>query len=288
MRLCTIKTERPQAAVVTNEGLLPVALINDVSGGDFPTDLLGIVRDGDVTELGRAVADYGDRIAPLPVATTPVGPPYRNPPKVWGFGPNYGGHARDLEVNVREEIPDAPGSYMKPNDTIIGPGDTIQLPPESKRVTAEAELAVIVGREGRNLNRTEARAAIFGYTAVLDMTAEDLLRRNLRYIARAKCHDTFFSFGPVIVTADELTDVSGLMIATVVNGVTAASGRVSGMTYSPDWLLSYHSQMTRLEPGDVIATGTPGASVITDGDRVEGMVEGIGTLVNDVRAAGTP
>lgn len=286
MRLCTIKTEREQAAVLTDAGLLPISSINEAAGTDFPTDLLEFIRGGDVAALDKAVTEHGASITPLPIETTPLAPPYRNPPKVWGFGPNYGGHAKDLEVDVRAEIPDAPGSYMKPTDCIIGPDDTIVLPKESKRVTAEAELGVIIGRQARNIDEEEAKSVIFGYTAVLDMTAEDLLRKNLRYIARSKCHDTFFSFGPVIVTADEAGDVGDVHIATIVNGTPGAEGPVSRMTYSPEWLLAYHSQMTSLQVGDVIATGTPGASVISDGDVVEAHLSGIGELRNSVRAEG--
>lgn len=286
MRLCTVRSPIEQAAVMIDDGLVLIADINDEAGTKFPTDMLALIRSGEAGQLADVVAEVAAKTSLKLPKDTPLGPPYRNPPKIWGFGPNYKRHANDLEVDVRAEIPDAPGSYMKPSNTIIGPDDTILLPPQSQRVTAEAELGVIIGKECRNISAAEADSVVFGYTIVLDMTAEDILRRNLRYISRAKCFETFFSFGPVIVTADELPDVADIHIATVVNGEVGAEGPVSGMTYDPAWLLSFQSEMTTLEVGDVIATGTPGASVLKDGDIVEARLSELGVLRNRVRAVG--
>jgi 2-keto-4-pentenoate hydratase/2-oxohepta-3-ene-1,7-dioic acid hydratase in catechol pathway len=117
------------------------------------------------------------------------------------------------------------------------------------------------------------------------MTAEDLLRRNLRYIARSKGFDTFFSLGPYLVIADELTDLSEVRVTTSINGSTVAEAPLSWMIYDVMWLVSHHSTMCRLQVGDILSTGTPGAGVIRDGDRVEASVSGIGRLENSVRDA---
>jgi 2-keto-4-pentenoate hydratase/2-oxohepta-3-ene-1,7-dioic acid hydratase in catechol pathway len=287
VKLCTVKSETngAEAAILADQGIFRIADINKKARTSFPTDLFDFIRVGNIKELEAALAEVRDEAIAQSTADTTVLLPYANPPKVWGFGPNYSRHAKDLNVNVQAEIPDAPGSYMQPINTLIGHGDDIIIPPQSQRVTAEAELGVIIGAECRNITPEEASSVIFGYTAVLDMTAEDMLRKNLRYIARSKGFDTFFSFGPCIVTADEITDVLSINIATIVNGETQAEGPVSNMTYDPAWLVSFQSEMTSLEVGDVIATGTPGASVIKPGDVVEARLSGIGVLRNNVRAA---
>src|SRR5690606_30558498 len=116
-----------------------------------------------------------------------------------------------------------------------------------------------------------------------DMTAEDILQKNPRYLTRAKSFDTFFSFGPELVTADEVEDVPGLKVATVINGEIHRDNLVSNMTFQPQHLISFHSKVMTLLPGDIISTGTPGAVVIRDGDVVECRIGGFETLVNPVR-----
>jgi 2-keto-4-pentenoate hydratase/2-oxohepta-3-ene-1,7-dioic acid hydratase in catechol pathway len=122
-----------------------------------------------------------------------------------------------------------------------------------------------------------------GFTTILDMTAEDILRRNPRYLTRAKSFDTFFSFGPVLVTPEEIPDVLDLRVSTVLNGQILAEDRVVNMTFPPDVLVAFHSEVMTLLPGDIISTGTPGAAMIQDGDRVECRIDGFETLMNPVR-----
>ena len=142
-------------------------------------------------------------------------PLYRRPRKIWGIGLNYVEHAGDLSETAPS---DEPASFMRPDTTIVGPGDEILLPPQSERVTAEGELAVVIGREAKDVSEDEASSVVAGFTTVLDMTAEDILRRNPRYLTRAKSFDTFFSFGPELVTLDEVEDVDSLEVSTVLNG----------------------------------------------------------------------
>jgi 2-keto-4-pentenoate hydratase/2-oxohepta-3-ene-1,7-dioic acid hydratase in catechol pathway len=158
----------------------------------------------------------------------------------------------------------------------------VMLPAQSERVTAEGELAVVIGREAKNVSEEEAPSVVAGFTTVLDMTAEDILSRNPRYLTRAKSFDTFFSFGPELVTPDEIEDVDALEVATVLNGKVHRSNTVSNMTFSPWFLVSFHSRVMTLLPGDVISTGTPGAAVIQDGDVAECRITGFEPLSNPI------
>ena len=188
-------------------------------------------------------------------------------------------HAGDLS----ETAPvDEPASFMRPDTTIIGPSEKILLPEQSSRVTAEAELGLVIGRPARNVSEEEARSVVAGFTTVLNMTAEDILRKNPRYLTRAKSFDTFFSFGPQLVTPDEVGDIGALEVSTVLNGEVRRTNTVRNMTFSPWSLVSFHSKVMSLLPGDVISTGTPGAVVIRDGDVAECRITGFEPLSNPV------
>jgi 2-keto-4-pentenoate hydratase/2-oxohepta-3-ene-1,7-dioic acid hydratase in catechol pathway len=134
----------------------------------------------------------------------------------------------------------------------------VVLPAQSGRVTAEAELAVIIEREAKDVSEADAPSVGAGFTTVLDMTAEDILRRNSRFLTRSKSFDTFFSFGPELATPDEIADLDGLEVSTVLNGEVRRTNTVSNMIFSVCWLVSFHSRVMTLLPGDVISTGTPG------------------------------
>jgi 2-keto-4-pentenoate hydratase/2-oxohepta-3-ene-1,7-dioic acid hydratase in catechol pathway len=209
--------------------------------------------------------------------------PYRSPRKIWGIGLNYRDHAGDLA----EEVPDEPASFMKGDHTIIGDGDEIVLPSQSSRVTAEAELGLIIGREARNVSEAEALDYVWGVCPILDQTAEDILRRNPRFLTRSKNFPTFFSFGPMLVPLSEACrshgSLQGLSVTTIRNNTETRTNTVANMTHSPQSLVSFHSQVMPLFPGDIISTGTPGALVIEDGDVVECRIPGVGHLTNPVR-----
>jgi 2-keto-4-pentenoate hydratase/2-oxohepta-3-ene-1,7-dioic acid hydratase in catechol pathway len=175
---------------------------------------------------------------------------------------------------------------MKCDNTIIGPGDAIELPPQSERVTAEAEIGVIIGRCCRCVSETEAPGYIAGYCLILDMTAEDILQRNPRFLTRAKNFDTFFSFGPELITADEVPDLLNVTVGTYRNGQLHRENVVANMAFPPFYLVSFHSHVATLYPGDIISTGTPGAVVIEPGDVAECRIDGLGVLTNPVRRRG--
>jgi 2-keto-4-pentenoate hydratase/2-oxohepta-3-ene-1,7-dioic acid hydratase in catechol pathway len=209
-----------------------------------------------------------------------TGPLYRKPRKIWGIGLNYVDHASDLS----EKAPSTePASFMKPDTSIIGPGETIEIPHQSDRTTAEAELGIIIGKECKDVSEEDAPNVIAGFTTIIDMTAEDILKKNPRYLTRAKSFDTFFSFGPQLVTPDEVQDVHDLNVSTVINGELHRKNVVSNMTFLPWQLVSFHSKVMTLLPGDIISTGTPGAVVLRDGDVVECHIDGFESLVNPVK-----
>lgn len=260
-------------------GIAPLSLVNATSGTGYGPTMLDIILKGEAADLAATAAALPGSGLPIIRTEPEFGPIYRNPPKLWGVGLNYLRHADDLGVR---QPSDAPGSYLRPASTLIGHGDEILLPGQSQRVTAEAELGVIIGTTCRDVPPEDAPSVIFGYTTVLDMTAEDAIRVNPRHIPWAKAFDTFCSLGPWVVTPDEIPDLSAVRTSTVVNGETIASNQVSAMMYDPYWLVGYFSGGMVLEAGSVIATGTPGAGVIKDGDVVEALVHGVGHLRNTV------
>jgi 2-keto-4-pentenoate hydratase/2-oxohepta-3-ene-1,7-dioic acid hydratase in catechol pathway len=287
MKLASLRYQgKENAGILVPGGILPLELLNRKFDWKYPNDLLRLIETGSLETLRdwyqaggeQELSDLGDLL--IPEKKISFAPLYRRPRKIWGIGLNYQAHAQDLSEKAPET---EPASFMKPDTTIIGHGDTILIPRQSERTTAEAELGIIIGRLGKNVAREDWLSVVAGFTTVIDMTAEDILRRNPRFLTRAKSFDTFFSFGPVLVTPDEIDDVLQLSVSTVLNGEVKASDRVARMTFPPDFLVAFHSEVMTLLPGDVISTGTPGAAVIRDGDRVECRIDGFETLMNPVR-----
>jgi 2-keto-4-pentenoate hydratase/2-oxohepta-3-ene-1,7-dioic acid hydratase in catechol pathway len=277
MRLCTIKRGgREEAAVVARAGIVPVAEINAHLGKAWPEELYDLIHQGISANL---LADAEQTPLKLDPKAVRYGPLYRHPRKILGIGLNYLDHAADLNA----PYPTEPASFMKCDNTIIGPGDTIELPPQSERVTAEAEIGVIIGRQCRFVSEEQAPAYVAGYCLILDMTAEDILQKNPRFLTRSKNFDTFFSFGPQLITVDEVPDVLKVKVGTYNNGRLQRENVVANMAFPPSYLVSFHSHVATLYPGDIISTGTPGAVVIGDGDVAECRIEGLGVLCNPVK-----
>jgi 2-keto-4-pentenoate hydratase/2-oxohepta-3-ene-1,7-dioic acid hydratase in catechol pathway len=277
MRLCTIWLDGEEtAAVVVGDALVPVKRINAHLGRAWPTDVFALVNQGLSPILLR---DAERTPAPLPPWEATLAPLYRRPRKIWGIGLNYRDHAADLSA----PFPSEPASFMKGDHTIIGPNQAIQLPPESERVTAEAELGVIIGRECRAVSEEDAPQYVAGFCLILDMTAEDILQRNPRYLTRAKNFDTFFSFGPELITPEEVLDVMRLRVGTYLNGALHRENLVANMAFPPYYLIAFHSHVMTLHPGDILSTGTPGAVVIEHGDIAECRIDGLGALTNPVK-----
>jgi 2-keto-4-pentenoate hydratase/2-oxohepta-3-ene-1,7-dioic acid hydratase in catechol pathway len=258
MKLFTfIYNNHRSAGVLTEKGVSPI---------EGASDLLEIIQSGTIPRPSATV---------LPLdAVRPVLPFV--PPKIWCIGLNYLSHAEDINAVQPEE----PGSFMKPASSMFEPGGDIVLPPPdlSNDVDAEGELGVVIGRKCRFVPGDKVRDVIFGYTTTLDLTALDVLRKNPRYLTRAKSFDTFFSFGPVIVTADEIADVDALEVITEHNDGVCSRDFVSHMRTRPYELVRFHSDYMTLYPGDLISTGCPKGARIKAGDRVRARIEGVGTL----------
>ncbi|WP_211655558.1 fumarylacetoacetate hydrolase family protein [Planococcus alpniumensis] len=287
MRLATIQWNgTEEAALVMKDGFLPLRKLNEHTAENWPTDLFTLIETGELELLKRWLREEFERMPEgaleaslMPFSEADYAPLYRHPRKIWGIGLNYAEHAADL----KQVSPDTePASFMKPDTAIIGPGDVIELPSQSNRVTAEAELGIIIGTECKDVSREDAFDVVAGFTTIIDMTAEDILEKNPRYLTRAKSFDTFFSFGPELVTPDEVEAVLDLTVATVKNGEVHRKNSVSNMTFRPRELIAFHSEVMTLLPGDIISTGTPGAVVIRDGDVVECRIDGFKTLYNAV------
>lgn len=287
MRLATLKLDGQETAAVLvgDKGFVPVKVLNEKLGMSYPTDLFDIIWTGQLEAMTNWYRQEGQEelfsllSEAIPKDKAQFGPLYRHPRKIWGIGLNYVEHAADLA----EKAPNTePASFMKPDTTIIGPNDFIKIPIQSERTTAESELGVIIGKKCKDVEEEDVPGVIAGYTTIIDMTAEDILRQNPRYLTRSKSFDTFFSFGPVLVTPDEVDDVMQLKVATVINGQVHRENVVSNMTFPPHFLVSFHSKVMTLLPGDIISTGTPGAVVIKEGDVVECVIDGFEKLVNPV------
>lgn len=198
-----------------------------------------------------------------------------SPGKIICIGRNYAAHAREHDA----EIPEIPLIFLKPSTSIIGPDEKILLPPQSRQVEHEAELAVIIGKRGRFINSDEIRQYIMGYTAGNDVTARDLQRRDGQW-TRSKGFDTFCPLGPWIETDFDPADT---MVTCHVNGEMRQMASTRDMVFGINQLIPFISSIMTLEPGDVIMTGTPaGVSPLHAGDVVEVTVEGLGTLRNTV------
>lgn len=196
--------------------------------------------------------------------------------KVVAVGRNYREHAAEFG----NEAPAEPLLFLKPNTSVVGPGDAIVSPPQSERVEFEGELAVVIGRIAKNVAEADADGVIFGYTIANDVTARDLQRSDGQW-TRAKGFDTFCPLGPVI---DTDVDLANGTIETSVNGERKQEGRLADMVHSVPAIIAYASSVFTLLPGDVILTGTPaGVGPIVAGDTVEVTVSGLGTLSNPVR-----
>lgn len=286
MRLATVKVNGVEkGAVITKQGAVLIEKVNELYNQNWPTNLFDIIQENELVDMtewynndGKTkienVRDYISKEA------IQYGPLYRHPRKIWGIGLNYVEHASDLS----EQAPNTePASFMKPDTTIIGPKDSIEIPLQSDRTTAESELGIVIGKSCKDISEEDAPSVIAGFTTIIDMTAEDILEKNPRYLTRSKSFDSFFSFGPQLITPDEVNNVLDLYVSTVINGQLHRKNIVANMTFRPWYLVSFHSKVMNLLPGDIISTGTPGAIHINEGDVVECQIDGFETLINPVK-----
>jgi 2-keto-4-pentenoate hydratase/2-oxohepta-3-ene-1,7-dioic acid hydratase in catechol pathway len=280
MQLATIRLDGDSVAVGVDphRGYLPLAALTE----PMPPTALGVLAEVSPADFSALLAAAPDA-AFRPLDGVEFLAPYRNPRKIWGIGLNYTEHADDLTASY----PDEPASFVKGDHTIIGPGAAIDLPAQSGRVTAEAELGIVFGSVCRDVEVADALDHVWGACPILDQTAEDILQRNPRFLTRAKNFPGFLSFGPGITPLPDVLATAGspadLEVSTVKNGRVHRRNRVANMIFSPELLISFHSKVFPFYPGDLLLTGTPGAVVIEDGDVAECRIPGVGVLTNPVR-----
>jgi 2-keto-4-pentenoate hydratase/2-oxohepta-3-ene-1,7-dioic acid hydratase in catechol pathway len=202
-------------------------------------------------------------------------PAQARPGKIVCVGRNYREHAKELG----NEVPAEPLLFLKPPSAVIGDGDVIELPGASERVEFEGEIGIVIGRTLRRATRDDAVAAIRGVVALNDVTARDLQRKDSQW-TRAKGFDTFCPIGP---EAAAPADLSWLEVVTRVNGTERQRGTAAEMVHDIPALLVYISAIMTLEPGDVVATGTPaGVGPLAAGDVVEVELVGLSRVSNPV------
>jgi 2-keto-4-pentenoate hydratase/2-oxohepta-3-ene-1,7-dioic acid hydratase in catechol pathway len=244
-----------------------------------------LVRTGVPTGLRRAVARADKHIV---VSASDLTAPIRRPPKIVAIGLNYRDHASESEM----ELPNHPLVFTKFTSAIVGPTDEILLPQRlTTEVDFEVELAVVIRATARDVPRERALDHVFGYTALNDISARDMQFSDQQWV-RAKSLDTFCPLGPVIVTADEVPNPQDLRLYCSVNGEIMQDANTRDMIFGVADLVSILSSSFTLEPGDVIASGTPSGVgfarkppvYLRDGDVVLAGVDGIGQLRNRVRA----
>ena len=232
-------------------------------------------------EKASGIADPGQDM------TVRFGPPVPRPSKIICLGKNYSEHAREGGFDV----PSAPLLFSKAPSSLTGPSDPILLPETSGQVDWEVELAVVIGKAGKRIDRQDAMGYIAGFAVMNDVSGREAQFGDSQWF-RGKSFDTFAPMGPAIVTPDEIPDIANLRLETRVDGRLMQSGSTADLIFDIPSIIAYISRDITLWPGDIISTGTPsGVGIfrdppitLEDGNVVECSIEGIGTLNNRVTA----
>jgi 2-keto-4-pentenoate hydratase/2-oxohepta-3-ene-1,7-dioic acid hydratase in catechol pathway len=278
-----------RAGIVAGDRIVDAARLAAAEG--MPAAEAGSVRGllalGDEALVSLASLAEDRAADGLPRDEVVLGPPVPDPEKLICIGLNYRDHAGEVAM----ELPPAPILFPKWPNSLIGDGQPIVLPPETTRGDYEGELAVVIGRRVRRVSEAEALGAVAGYMPFNDVSARDLQMQVSQWAA-GKAIDTFAPCGPELVSADQVGDVRALEVRTRLNGGTVQSASTELMIFPVAALIAYISSLITLEPGDVIATGTPAGVGFTReppialaaGDVVEVEIPGVGLLTNPVVA----
>jgi len=267
MRFATIRTGGgTTAARLDGDALVPLAAA-DV---------------GALLAAGGSARDR-DGSAPVPVAEADFAPIVPRPQKIICVGLNYRTHI----IETGRELPAYPTLFAKFADSLLGPRDELVLPAVSERVDWEVELGVVIGRPVKRANASEAAAAIAGYTVMNDVSMRDWQRRTLQWL-QGKMFERSTPAGPYLVTPDEVEDAADLEVRTEVDGEVMQQSRTSDLLFGPAEIVAYASQIITLQPGDLIATGTPGGVgdarkppvYLRPGNVLRSYIEGLGECVN--------
>ncbi|CAN7721058.1 fumarylacetoacetate hydrolase family protein [Cupriavidus necator] len=302
MRLVTYRAEVAAAArlgAIVDGNVVDLARFGAAVGVSIPSTMLDFIDLGPeaVRSTSALLNEYRGRLpfgVAVPASNVKLLAPIPRPRKnIWGIGLNYVEHVAESSrsLDTSKELPKEPVIFSKPPTTVIGPGDAIEHNKEiTQQMDWEVELAVIIGTRGKGVKEADALNYVFGYSVMIDISARDC-RRAGQWIY-SKGQDTYAPFGPVIVTADEIPDPHTLDLSLTVNGVTKQSSNTRHMLFKVPALIADISKGMALEPGDIIATGTPdgvGAGRtpqewLWPGDTVVVTVEGIGELRHPVVA----
>lgn len=295
----SVEAEARLGAIV-GDLVLDLARFGAVRGVDLPSTMLDFIDLGPaaVATVSGLIEESADKFplgAALPLANVKLLAPIPRPRKnVFGIGLNYTEHVAESakSLDTSPDLPRQPVIFSKPPTSVIGPGEPILHDREiTQQLDWEVELAAIIGTRAKRISRDEALSHVFGYTVCIDMSARDC-RRAGQWIY-SKGQDSFCPMGPVVVTADEITDPQTLDLWLTVNDVEKQRSNTAFMLFKVDELIADISQGITLEPGDIIATGTPAGvgagrdpqEWVWPGDTIVACVEGIGTLRHPVVAA---
>lgn len=304
MKLATYRTSIEAASklgIIVNDQIVDCAALGNAFGEQFPTNMLELINRGPAglaaikQTLEKANGDWPIGTA-VPLVNVRLLAPIPRPRKnIFGIGLNYLEHVAESakKLDTSKELPEKPVVFTKPPTAVIGPDDAIQHNADmTQQLDWEVELAVIIGSTARRIAKEDAMNHVFGYSVILDVSARDN-RRAGQWIF-SKGQDTYAPFGPIIVTADEIDDPHNLNLWLTVNGVEKQRSNTRHLIFDIPTLITDISTGMTLEPGDIIATGTPeGVGAGRDpqewmwpGDVIECGVEGIGVLRNPVVAIG--
>lgn len=276
---------------LTNERVVCLPKLSEILRKPLPLDLNGLISLGvegvaAAEELMRTSPEDVKRKATQEMEDATLLAPISSPPKIICLGLNYRDHAEEQGAKMPEDLI----IFMKPRTAIIGPNESIIHPSIVKELDYEAELAVIVGQRGRNIRIAEVENYIFGYMAFNDVSARDIQFRDKQW-TRGKSFDTFAPMGPCIALTKQISNPNNLWIRTRVNGELRQNSSTKNMVFNVYEVIHRLSRVMTLEPGDVIATGTPAGvaafmkpqpKYLEPGDTVEVEIEKIGTLRNVV------
>jgi len=276
---------------LTNESVVCLPKLSEIVRQPLPLNLNGLISLGvegvaAAEELMRTSPEDLTRKATQKMEDATLLAPIASPPKIICLGLNYRDHAEEQGAKMPEDLI----IFMKPRTAVIGPNESIIYPSIVKELDYEAELAVIVGQRGKNMPIAEVENYIFGYMAFNDVSARDIQFRDKQW-TRGKSFDTFAPMGPCITLANQISNPNNLWIRTRVNGELRQNSSTRNMVFSVYEVIHRLSRVMTLEPGDVIATGTPAGvaafmkpqpKYLEPGDTVEVEIEQIGTLRNVV------
>lgn len=287
MRLVTFLADGEQRA-----GALRGDIVVDLKRADpaLPASVVGLLEGGAAAlERARLAVERASGAAVRPLTAVKLLAPIPRPPKIICTGRNYADHVAEA-ATVGLPAPEKPSIFFKVSSVVIGPGEPIVHPTTTQQLDYEGELAVVIGRRAKGLSPSAALACVAGYTIMNDVSARDLQFAKSGGIGLGKNFDTSAPLGPYIALTDELPDARDLRLRTYVNGELRQDARTSMLIFDIPTIISFVSQQLTLEPGDVIATGTP-AGVgfarkppvwLKAGDVVRIEIDGLGVLENPV------